>query len=205
LERSIKRVQTQPDSNPDSKAVVAWIQAAQSGDGEAFDRLAHHYLPRIRRWALVRTGDPDEADDVVQRTLVQMYRKIGGFRGAATFGSWLYRITANAALGRFRHGMAQERLLDRLRSQPEDATSPFESEPEGNGSLEALVWGFLVELSVRQREMMDLVDFQEYTPSEAAHMLGLNPNTARVHLLRARRRVRNWILEAHPTVVEGLR
>lgn len=187
----------------DSMAVQAWIQEAQGGNGEAFDRLARHYLPRIRRWALVRTGDPDDADEVVQRTLVQMYRKLGRFRGDAEFGSWLYRITANAAHGHFRQGRSKERVLDRLRQETAVSMGGVEAAVPGEGLVE-LVGMFLVELSDRQREMMDLVDFQGFTPAEAAEMLGLNQNTARVHLLRARRRIRTRILEEHPTFLATL-
>ena len=188
----------------DSQAVQVWIQEAKRGDGPAFDRLARHYLPRIRRWALVRTGDPDEADEVVQRTLVQMYRKIGRFRGEAAFGSWLYRITANAAHGQVRSQQAKERLLDRLRAEPVVTTPTVEPDLPGE-ALKDLVAVFLTELSNRQREMMDLVDFQGFAPVEAAEMLGLNQNTARVHLLRARRQVRARILEEHPAFVEDVR
>lgn len=190
-------------TEPDSSAVQGWIQEAQGGNGEAFDRLARHYLPRIRRWALVRTGDLDDADDVVQRTLVQMYRKIGRFRGDADFGSWVYRITANAAHGHFRQSRSKERVLDRLLLETTGTTESVEAAVPGEG-LRELVGMFLTELSDRQREMMDLVDFQGYTPAEAADMLGLNQNTARVHLLRGRRRIRTRILKEDPTFLTTL-
>jgi RNA polymerase sigma-70 factor, ECF subfamily len=200
LERSIERVHTEPDSG----IIQLWIQEAQRGDVRSFDRLARHFLPRMRRWALVRTGDPDEADDVVQRTLVQMYRKLGRYRGDAAFASWIYRIAANEAHGQFRHAKAQARLLERLRAERDEGASGAERVFPGEGVTD-LVRIFLTELSGRQREMMDLVDFQGFTPAEAAGMLGLNQNTARVHLLRARRRIRTRILDEHAKFEEEAR
>ena len=94
--------------------------------------------------------------------------------------------------------------MDRLRVEQQADTRS--AAPEiSPGGVTGLVRTFLMELSEKQRAMMDLVDFQGLTPAEASSMLGLNQNTARVHLLRARRRIRTRILEDHPTLVEDLR
>ncbi len=74
-----------------------------------------------------------------------------------------------------------------------------------DSELGPVVRKFLEELTERQRGMMDLVDLQGYTPMEAAEMLGINPNTARVHLLRARRHMRASLLARKPHVLEDLR
>jgi len=190
------------DSREDGQ-VSTWIREAKEGDDEAFDRLARHYLPRLRRWALVRTGDPDDAEDVVQRTLVSVYRKLDSFRAEADFGTWLYRITANSATALFRRRSSRGRALDRLRSLGGRPTAAAPAEPD-EGVVD-LLRTFLTDLSERQREMMDLVDFQGRTPSEAAERLGLAPSTARVHLLRARRQIRERILEERPELAEGIR
>lgn len=185
---------------PGSKLIESWVLRAQQGDREAFDRLARHFLPRIRRWALVRTGDPDDADEVVQRTLVQAFQKIRQCRTGARFGGWLYTITANAAKGLSRTRTARVQALDRFRATKEEVGKPYVSGPHEDG-LSDLVRAFLVELTPRQREIMDLVDLQGYQPAEAAAQLGLEPATARVHLLRARRKIRARILRQHPSSI----
>jgi DNA-directed RNA polymerase specialized sigma24 family protein len=53
-------------------------------------------------WPCVSRGTPSDAEEVVQDTLWTASRKIGTFRGAAAFGSWVYRITANAAYQKLR-------------------------------------------------------------------------------------------------------
>jgi DNA-directed RNA polymerase specialized sigma24 family protein len=60
-------------------------------------------------------------------------------------------------------------------------------------------------LPARQREVFDLIDLQGYSPAEAAHLLAMNGTTVRVHLLRARRRLRTRILEMHPHIMEDVR
>ena len=187
---------------PGPKLIGSWVQDAQGGDREAFDRLARHFLPRIRRWALVRTGDPDDADEVVQRTLVQAYQKIRQCRAGTRFGSWLYTITSNTAKGLSRTRAARVRALGRL--QTSDRDSDHRSEPTGDEQeLSNLVRAFLRDLTPRQREMMDLVDLQGLQPGEAAARLGLAPATARVHLLRARRKIRSRLLGHDPSLPGG--
>ncbi len=52
------------------------VQRAQAGDGAAFEQLVRGCYDQIYRWALVQTGDPDEADDVTQDVLVVLYREL---------------------------------------------------------------------------------------------------------------------------------
>ena len=57
-----------------------------------------------------------------------------------------------------------------------------------------LIRTLLSEIPMRQREVFDLVELQGLRPIEAADLLGMNPNTLRVHLLRARRAMRREML-----------
>ena len=64
-----------------------------------------------------------------------------------------------------------------------------------------LIRTLVTELPMTQREVFDLVDLQGLRPAEAARLLEMNPNTLRVHLLRARRRMRKEML-AQPVETE---
>jgi DNA-directed RNA polymerase specialized sigma24 family protein len=78
-------------------------------------------------------------------------------------------------------------------------------QPDPAGALLDVVRGTLGILPARQREVFDLVDLQGYTPADAAAMLEMIGTPVRVHLLRARRRLRTRILEMHPHIVEDVR
>lgn len=192
----------------DATAIREWIEAAQAGDRDAFDQLARHALPSLRRWALVRTGDPDDADEVVQRTLVKAYTAIDSLRGAGAFHGWLYTIMRNVAGELGRRAQSRDRALQRFEAaRAQDATHQGQGRSPQSGEvteLADLVRTFLQELSGQQRAIMDLVDLQGMTPAEAGKMMGLKPSTARVHLLRARRRIRARILAVRPSIVEDL-
>src|ERR1700712_6055437 len=74
------------------------VARARAGDEGAFAVLVTKYQPMIFRWAVVLSGDEDEADDITQEVFVRVCRKLSGFRGDGSFEGWLYRITRRVAL-----------------------------------------------------------------------------------------------------------
>ncbi len=194
------------------------IRRAQRGEPEAFDDLIRQKYRLIHRWALVKTGDADDADDVTQRVLIQIFRKLGTFRGRSSFNSWLYRITSNAAGELHRSKSARERAVAKWQEEHgteekhgKEAADPGVLGRTGGSDLLGRIAGseaievartFFSGLPERQREVFDLVELQGYTAAEAAEMLVMNPSTVRVHLLRARRTLRARIMEQHPALAE---
>lgn len=169
---------------------------ARRGEREALGRLAGALRPLICRWALVITGDPDDAEDVAQVVLMKMAESMEHFDGRSKVTSWVYRITRNASLDHLRIRGRARRLADRL-GQLARAATPRLEDPLDDIEMKrtvGLIRTLLGELPLRQREVFDLVDLQGLKPREAAEMLEMNPNTVRVHLLRARRTMRGAML-----------
>jgi RNA polymerase sigma-70 factor (ECF subfamily) len=73
------------------------VESLRLGEAHATEELVATYGSRARRLATRTTGSMQDAEEVVQDALWAVVRKIGSFRGEAAFGSWLYRIVANAA------------------------------------------------------------------------------------------------------------
>jgi len=89
------------------------IQRLQTGDVEAFETLFERYHPRIYRQAMHFLGNEGEAEEVMQEVLLTLYEKANTFRGEAAVSTWLYRLTANTAIGRLRRrSRRQEVSLD---------------------------------------------------------------------------------------------
>ena len=181
---------------------------AAAGDEPAFSALVGRVLPRLRRWALARTGDPDEADDVVQETLIRMHRGLPGFTGGSRLSSWLYRVLANTANQRDRRrGRRPTVPVDTIAGARLGAGDGLET-PDVLGSLHArrmaaVVEEYLGTLSPGQRQVLELVDHQGMRPMEVAEALEMNPVTVRAHLFKARRALRSRILERYPELMEG--
>jgi RNA polymerase sigma-70 factor (ECF subfamily) len=78
------------------------IADAKQGDAAAFEVLYHAHKRRVYSLCLRMIGDPAEAEDLAQEAFLQMFRKIGTFRGDAAFSTWLHRLTVNLVLMRLR-------------------------------------------------------------------------------------------------------
>jgi hypothetical protein len=86
---------TRPRPAVDPDAVL--VERLRRRDAGAAEALVASYGDRVYRLAIRITGNRSDAEEVVQDALWAATRKIDGFRGTATFGTWVYRITANAA------------------------------------------------------------------------------------------------------------
>jgi len=182
------------------------VERAQGGDDDALGHLIEQAYPTIRRWALVQTGDPTEADDLSQEVAVMMIRKLDTFQGEARFESWLYSMTRNAAIDWFRKEKRAHRLVEHHRVVAE--LTPESSEDPARGveraELSELLRTFFSELPDRQREVFDLVELQGMAAADAAELMGVQAVSVRAHLFKARRRMRSRILATRPDLAEEM-
>lgn len=179
--------------------------AAAAGDEDAFRRLVRRVHPRIRRWALARTGDPDDADEVVQRTLIQMHRGLRSFEGHSKLSSWLYRIVANAAvdLARSRKAGCEVSVEERAVGS---STMAAGNDPVRSIHAERLgeaVRDYLTSLPPRQREVLELIDHEGLSAVDVAEMLEIEPVSVRANLFKARKAVRREMLKRYPELLGG--
>ena len=89
------------------------LDALRTGDKEAFARLVELYADRLYNLALKIVGDPFEAEDVLQEAFISAYKAIESFEGRSQLGTWLYRITYNAAMMRLRKKRPDTVSIDR--------------------------------------------------------------------------------------------
>ena len=178
------------------REILDLAERAGKGERGALERLAGALRPLICRWALVMTGDPDDAEDVAQDVLLKTLDSVGSFAGRARVTSWVYRITRNASLDHARTRRRERRLAEKAAwlaeartPQPEDPLDEIEMR-----RTLRLIRTLVTELPMRQREVFDLVDLQGLRPAEAARLLEMNPSTVRVHLRRARETMRTAML-----------
>ena len=191
------------ETRHENRETVGLIQRAQAGEPGAFDRLVSRHYGQIYRWALVRSGDADDADDITQEVLVRLHGKLSQYRGKSQFTTWLYQITRNAAASLFRSRQRRERSHYRAAQETAvrkdtdvDATDRMSAR-----EIPEILSKLLRDLPQQQRVVFDLVELQETPMKEVTEMLGLKAATVRVHLLRARRALRGRILELHPELV----
>ncbi len=90
---------------------AALVEALRRGDAEGPVRLIDTYGDRVYRLALRITGSREDAEEAAQDTLLTVARKIDMFKGDSAFGSWIYRIAANAAYQKIRSRRAKWREI----------------------------------------------------------------------------------------------
>lgn len=176
------------------------IAAARAGDERAFARLLGNLRPQIFRWSVVMTADSDEAEDITQQVSITLHRKLHLFEGRSAFTTWLYRIVRNTAI-EARRSVRFEREVsidDAVPTTMLSAATEDRLQQIHDAQSVELIRALFTTLPPRQRELLDLVDTQGFKVNEAAEMMEIEPETARVHLLRARRTLRARMLELHP-------
>jgi RNA polymerase sigma-70 factor, ECF subfamily len=171
------------------------VKAARKGNQEAFANLVRHHRQSIYMMALRLIRDPEDAQEVVQESLLKAYLHLGQFQGEARFSTWLGRITLNETLMRIRRRPPQDPIsLD-------ESGFPFEEhplisqiadgnpEPEAtcrNAELRSVVHRVVRTLAPRYRNVFVLRLIHDYSTRETAEILGLSATTVKTRLRRAR-------------------
>jgi RNA polymerase sigma-70 factor, ECF subfamily len=169
------------------------VSAAQAGDALAFvqlkDRHANRLLPRIYRI----TRNWQDAEDVLQETLLKAFVHLPTFEGRSSFSSWLTRIAINSALMLLRKRRVVEISIDAPAAdgdtlsgwEPADARKTPE-EAYAQWELEEHLQSATHKLRPALRTVVHLRRTEDYSTSEIAAALGISPAAAKSRLMRAK-------------------
>jgi RNA polymerase sigma-70 factor (ECF subfamily) len=84
------------------------VERTLAGEREAYRVLVERHSRNVYRLAYRMTGNPHDAEEVVQEAFLRAYQKLQQFAGQANFGTWVYRIAANYAIDRIRQRSSEE-------------------------------------------------------------------------------------------------
>lgn len=172
------------------------VERARSGDADAFRLLVERHSRSLFRLAYRMTGNSLDAEDIVQETFLRAYRQLGKFDARASFGTWLYRITANYALDVVR---ARNRRKEQAQGQDAEADDPFVSVPSGEPTPDRLamssevrecVSAAMSSLSAAERMAFILRHFEGMCIDEVSRVLGCQPSAAKHSVFRAVQKLR---------------
>ncbi len=174
--------------------------AAQPDMRAALAQALVDYGDRLYSLALRITRDPDLASDAVQEAFASALARVDDFRGEASLGTWLHRIVYTKSIDLLRRRGRETALADEDGETPEDerpGRGPSWSQPPddilfGSETRAALSLA-LLELTPLQRTVFELRELEELPTAEVAEILGLPAGTVRVHLHRARLRLRTLL------------
>lgn len=189
----VKTSPVRPSGVPDDRELV---RRAQGEDKEAFEELVRRHQRRVFAVAGGILRRREDAEDIAQQVFVKAYFSIKRFDQRAAFSTWLYKITVNECWDVLRKRKVRPLVYESDLS--EEQARQFEGmgrhENPGLDASETLearqhVERLLAGIDERDRMMLILKEVQGFAVEEIAQMLGLNANTVKVRLFRARRRI----------------
>lgn len=177
------------------------IQKSRAGDRKAFEGLLRLYQDRLFRLAhKVCAQAPAEAEDVLQDTMLAAFKKVKGFRGDSSLGTWLYRVASNLCWMRLRR--KRREALEPLPAGPDaEARGAWASKDPlddpatraRRNELRRAVGHALEGLPADQRAVVVLSDVREMKNRDIARTLGLSLPAVKSRLLRGRRWLRTHL------------
>ncbi len=141
-----------------------------------------------------KTGNEQDAEDVVQESFLRAYRQLGRFESRANFGTWLYRIVANCSVDLMRakharHDIARRESLDEAADVP-NVDAPTPERLAESGEIKQRVAEALGGLSPLERAAFTLRHYEGRSIDEISRTLGLGTSAAKHSVFRAVKKLR---------------
>jgi len=166
------------------------VERAAAGDVEAFEELYRANVGRVYALCLRMSGDPSLAEELAQEAFVRAWRKLGTFRGASAFSTWLHRVTVNVVLG---HQRSATRREARVRAVGDDL--PHDVAGRQPGTAESIdLERAISSLPDGARTVFVLHDVEGFRHREISRLAGIAVGTSKAQLHRARKLLRKALI-----------
>jgi RNA polymerase sigma factor (sigma-70 family) len=176
----------------DAADEIALIGQVAGGDMTAFETLFRRYYPRLRRFIEQKTRRPQLVDEVLNDTMLVVWRKAGTFNLRSKLSTWIIGIALRRSL------KALENVDDAIDFDLDAAASPVESGPEAQllrQELRTQLSRALMSLSQEHRVVIELTYYEGCTYREIASIVGCPVDTVKTRMFHARRRLKSLLAD----------
>lgn len=184
------------------------IREAKNGDADAFEYLYRAHCKRVYGLCLRMIKNPPEAEDLTQQAFLQVFRKIGTFRGDSGFSTWLYRVTANIVLMHLRRKKPTEIPAEDLNRHSPNGEGSREHDFTDDSMLGAVerlnIKRAIRKLPAGYKKLFLLHDVFGYEHNEIARLLGCSTGCSKSQLHKARKRLRRLLQGNHVSAEAGI-
>jgi len=189
---------TDPEKQQPSDSTEAdLIERAKVGDAQAFQALYDKHKRRVYSLCLRMTSNTAEAEDLTQEAFLQLYRKIGTFRGESAFSTWLHRLSVNVVLMHLRKKSLPVVSLEETTQGGDDDTPKKDFGAEDialAGSIDRLrLQKAVQDLPPGYRTIFVLHDVEGYEHNEIAAIVGCSIGNSKSQLHKARMKLRDML------------
>src|SRR5262245_4904133 len=175
---------------------AATVALARGGDSEAFRALVERHSRAGYRLAYRMTGNPSDAEDVVQETFLKAYRQLSRFESRANFGTWVHRIAVNCSIDLIRarpHREGCHDAADLEQFGAAETAEPGLPSPERlmlSTEVHGRISDAMASLSKMERAAFVLRHFEGQSIDEISRALGLKTNATKHSIFRAVKKMR---------------
>ena len=159
---------------------------ARSGELEAFEELVRRHQRPLFGYVYRMCSNPAETEEIAQAAFVKAWQAIAGFRGDASFKTWLFRIATNLCINRRTRTRPTEELNEFLPASPTEEPQ----EVHRQRVREEIVQAALAKLPADQRSALVLSVYQDMSYKEIAAALGKSVRAVDSLLFRAKTNLR---------------
>jgi RNA polymerase sigma-70 factor (ECF subfamily) len=177
-------------------------QVASKGNMGAFEEIYKRHHRRVYSICLRMLQNASEAEDLTQDVFIQLYRKIGSFRGDSAFTTWLHRMTVNQVLMHFRKRTVKFEKTTEEGDTPEQIVSGT-ANPEKMRIVDKIALDNAIEqLPAGYKNVFVLHDVEGFEHEEVARILGCSVGTSKSQLHKARLKLQKLLKKkANPRLV----
>lgn len=180
-------------------------QRSAKGDMEAFDILYQRHHRRVYSLCLRMTQNVQEAEDLTQDAFIQLFRKIGSFRGDSAFTTWLHRLTVNQVLMHFR-----KRSVKMEKTSEEGETPVQIVKGTENHRAMPVIDRIALDNAIKQlppgyKSVFVLHDIEGHEHEQVARLLGCSVGTSKSQLHKARMKLRRLLTQKSPPQISALK
>ena len=174
---------------------LALVKLAASGNISAFEMLYERYHRRTYSLCLRMTSNQTEAEDLTQEVFIQLFRKIGSFRGDSAFSTWLHRLTVNQVLMHFRRRSVKNEKTSEDGEIPEQIVPGTENQLRMPVIDRIALTKAVSQLPPGYRSVFLLHDVEGYEHEEVARLLKISVGTSKSQLHKARLKLRGLLIK----------
>ncbi|HXJ40703.1 MAG TPA: sigma-70 family RNA polymerase sigma factor [Bryobacteraceae bacterium] len=173
----------------------ALVRRAQSGDEAAFREIVEHYQSKVFSIIHGIVRQRNDVEDIAQQVFTKVYFSIGNFDFRSSLITWIYKITVNECFDYLRKKKVRKLVYESDLSEDE-ARRVENSEPsvrqvgaDVNLARRDYIFKLLTKVSDEERNLLMLKEVEGHSVEELAEMTGMNENTIKVKLFRARQKL----------------
>ena len=174
---------------------IGLVQKAQSGERDSVNKLAEAVVERLRAYICRLTLDRDQTEDIVQETILEMFRVLGKLRKADRFWPWLYGIAFNKVRHHQRaQATRRSSEISGIKAQADAGKAGLETLI--TDELKQIVRAAMNRLKMQHRAVLAMRCYDEMSYSEIAESIGCSEFGARMLFCRAKRAMQKELSRA---------